>query len=366
MRMLPINRHTVVFDSYWASQFSSNEKAIYEYISRHYPKMKTVWFFKNRQIPINGKGKRVKVNSLKYWYYMATAKYLFQNTNLPNQYFKRPGQIETETLHGTFLKHMGFDEPHFKNASRRVQDNFARRNRRWDYMVVPSKYMERIASNAFDYHQKIIPSGFPRNDELINHNNQKYINSIKHKLNIPLNKKVILYAPTYRKHQRFDFPLDLGRLERELGNKYVFLVRLHYFVAHSGSFYDNPGFVYDVSDYPDINDLYLISDVLITDYSSVMFDYAYLKRPMIFYPYDETLYLDDRNRGTYLDYDSSMPGPIVKTESSLIHALNNLDKVRYKYHDKSSSLLIDLLNTVARGPLPNKSWTPFYRLRKVN
>lgn len=334
MRMLPIKRNTIVFDSYWASQFSSNERSMYEYIRKHFPKMNTVWFFKNRLTPIDGNAKRVRVFSLKYWYYLATAKYLVQNANFPDQYFKRAGQIEVETLHGTFLKHMGFDEPHFKNATRKIQDNFARRNRRWDYMVVPSNYMKRTASQAFDYHQKVIESGFPRNDTLITHDNKTYINAIKKRLNIPLDKKVILYAPTYRKNMAFNFTLDLDRLQRELGDKYVFLVRLHYFVAHSDSFFDNPGFVYDVSDYPDINDLYLISDVMITDYSSVMFDYAYLKRPMIFYPYDKKMYLDDRNRGTYLNYDESMPGPIVMNENSLIHAIKNLDQVKDQYHDK--------------------------------
>lgn len=332
-RLLPL-RKTVLFNAYWGHQFSSNERSIYQYFAANYPKYRLVWLFHNRQTPITGSGKRDKINSLRYWYDLATAKYIFQNANLPNEYFKRPGQIEVETLHGTFLKHMGFDEPHFREATRNIQDKFARRISRWDYMVVPSNYMAKTASAAFDYHHKLIRAGFPRNDELVYHNNATYIKAIKKRLHIPLNKKVILYAPTYRKDDKdenFTFPLDLDRFQKHLVPNYVLLVRLHYMHAHQGNFFSNPGFVYDVSDYADINDLFLISDALVTDYSSVMFDYSALKRPMIFYAFDKQMYLQNRNRGTYLDYDHQMPGPIVQDQATLEQKLLHLDQVKKQY-----------------------------------
>ncbi|TPR21763.1 bifunctional glycosyltransferase/CDP-glycerol:glycerophosphate glycerophosphotransferase [Apilactobacillus timberlakei] len=343
MRFLPL-RKIMVFDCYWSSKFDSNERLMYEYMQKSHPEIKTVWFFKNTQTPINGEATKVKVNSFMYWYYLAVSKYIIQNTNMPNRYAKRKGQIEVETLHGTFLKHMGFDEPHFKFASHGVQSRFAKRNRRWDYMVVPSDYMGEIATKAFDYDQKLIKSGFPRNDELYTNNNDGYINSVKNRLGIPLDKKVILYAPTYREDEGFDFQLNLDKMQAKLSDKYVLLVRLHYFVAHSNSFYSNPGFVFDVSDYNNINDLYLISDAMITDYSSVMFDYAHLKRPMLFYAYDKDWYLDDENRGVYLDYDKEIPGPIIKTEDELINRIQHLDAVADNYHDK----LIDFYDKFAQ------------------
>ncbi|UQS85464.1 CDP-glycerol glycerophosphotransferase family protein [Apilactobacillus apisilvae] len=343
MRFLPL-RKIMVFDCYWSSKFDSNEKLMYEYVKNEHPEIKTVWFFNNLQTPINGNATKVKVNSFMYWYYLAVSKYIIQNTNMPNRYAKRKGQVEVETLHGTFLKHMGFDEPHFKFATHGVQNRFAKRNRRWDYLVVPSDYMATTATNAFDYDQKVIKSGFPRNDELYTNNNNLYINSIKQKLGIPLDKKVILYAPTYRENEGFDFQLDLDRMQAKLSSNYVLLIRLHYFVAHSNSFYSNPGFVYDVSDYNNINDLYLISDAMITDYSSVMFDYAHLKRPMIFYAYDKDWYLDDENRGVYLDYDKEIPGPVVLNEDDLINRIQHLDSVADNYHDK----LIEFYNKFAQ------------------
>ncbi|WP_172639714.1 CDP-glycerol glycerophosphotransferase family protein, partial [Lactiplantibacillus plantarum] len=164
------------------------------------------------------------------------------------------------------------------HASNRVQTNFAHRIGRWDLMSVPSDFMKAHGAHAFDYpEQKILTTGFPRTDELIHNNNTDYIQQMKRKLNIPDNKKVVLYAPTYRTtDEPFDLELDLNQMQRILGDDYVLLVRLHYFVSHSQNFVNQSGFVYDVSDYNNINDLYLISDVLITDYSSVMFDFGYL------------------------------------------------------------------------------------------
>ncbi|GAA5498729.1 bifunctional glycosyltransferase/CDP-glycerol:glycerophosphate glycerophosphotransferase [Lactiplantibacillus plajomi] len=334
MRWLPM-RKTMMFDAYWASKFDSNEKAMYEYLDEHHPEVKAIWVFTNDQTAITGNGVVVRKNTLRYWYYLATSKYLIQNTNLPNQYLKRRGQIEVETLHGTFLKYMGFDEPYFRTASARIQNNFARRIRRWDYMIVPSKYMAETATSAFDYKQKLMETNFPRNDVLIKYrNNTDYQKQLKEKLNIPTEKKVVLYAPTYRGTGAFDFQLDVERLRSSLSDEYVLLIRLHYLVANTNSFNAYGSFVYDMSDYPDINDLYLVSDVLITDYSSVMFDYALLKRPMIFYAYDKDWYLDPKNRGVYLDYEREMPGPICTTTEELIDSLRRYSELEQLYATK--------------------------------
>ncbi|WP_241648153.1 bifunctional glycosyltransferase/CDP-glycerol:glycerophosphate glycerophosphotransferase [Pediococcus acidilactici] len=336
MRLLPLEKNTVVFESLWGQSYNDSPRAMYQYLVEHYPNMKFVWILKNEQTPIDGPGIRVRRLSFKYWYYMARAKYLIQNTNFPTQYAKRRGQIEVETLHGTFMKVMGFDEPHFKNATNRVQKNFATRIGRWDLMSVPSDFMYVHGSTAFDYpEQKILKTGFPRTDELIYNNHPDYIKKIKSKLGIPADKKVVLYAPTYRTTDMpFNFQLDLEKMKQQLSDEYVLLVRLHYFVSHTQNFIDQTGFVYDVSDYNNINDLYLISDVLITDYSSVMFDFGYLKRPMIFFAYDKEWYLDPANRGIYMDYDTTVPGPVAKTTESVIKNLQQLDSIKKQYSGK--------------------------------
>ncbi|BBM21474.1 glycosyltransferase [Lactobacillus pentosus] len=336
MRLLPLKTNTVVFESLWGQLFNDSPRAMYEYLVAQHPSMKFVWVFKDEQTPISGPGVRVRRMSFKYWYYMARAKYLVQNTNLPNQYAKRRGQIEVETLHGTFMKVMGFDEPHFKQASNNIQKKFAYRIGRWDLMSVPSDFMLEHGARAFDYpEQKIVTTGFPRTDELIQNNHATYIQKIKHYLGIPADKQVVLYAPTYRTtDEPFDLALDLEQMQAALGNDYVLLMRLHYFVSHSQNFVNQSGFVYDVSDYNNINDLYLISDVLITDYSSVMFDFGYLRKPMVFFAYDKDWYLDPANRGIYMDYDATVPGPVAKTTDDVIEALQHIDTVKVTYQNK--------------------------------
>ncbi len=228
---------------------------------------------------------------------------------------------------------MGFDEPHFKYASKRKQRSFQKRINRWDYLVSPSPFMTKTASNAFDYKGNVLEVGFPRNDKLYHNNTPEKIQQIKTQLCIPKDKKVILYAPTYRNKSGFDFKLDIDRLSETIGGQYVLLVRLHYFIADQLDLSGYNSFAYDVSQFNSIEDLYLVSDVLITDYSSVMFDFGHLKRPMIFFAYD----LDDytkKSRGVYLDFEEVVPGPIVSNTDEMINYLTDFEHFKVNYKDK--------------------------------
>lgn len=332
-RLLPLKKKTIVFDSYWGAYFNGNEKAIYDYVQENMPGYECVWLFKDPNTSITGNGKRVRYFSKQYWYYMARAKYLIENTNFPNQYAKRKGQIEVQSLHGTFMKTMGFDEPYFKDGSKGRQNNFMKRINRWDYLVSPSPYMDETASHAFNFEKNMITSGFPRNDVLYQKNNETDILKIKESIGLPLDKKVILYAPTYRNKDGFDFELDVKQMQDKLGDEYVLVVRLHYFVANKIDLTEFEGFTYDASNYPTVEDLYLIADTLITDYSSVMFDYAHLKRPMVFFAYDLQDYTED-TRGVYLDYKGTVPGPIVDTTEKIINELSDFDQLKTTYTQK--------------------------------
>ncbi|MHC9537652.1 bifunctional glycosyltransferase/CDP-glycerol:glycerophosphate glycerophosphotransferase [Dellaglioa sp. BT-FLS60] len=332
-RLFPLKKKTIVFDSYWGAYFNGNEKAIYDYIQENFPDYECIWLFKDPNTTITGNGQRVRYFSKKYWYYMARAKYFIENTNLPNQYAKRQGQVEVQSLHGTFMKTMGFDEPYFKDGSKGRQNNFLKRIKRWDYLVSPSPYMDKTASHAFNFEKKLITSGFPRNDVLYQKNNETNILQIKKSLKIPLDKKVILYAPTYRNKDGFDFQLNIKQMQDKLSDEYVLLVRLHYFVANKIDLTEFEGFTYDVSNYPTVENLYLIADTLITDYSSVMFDYAHLKRPMIFFAYDLKDYTED-TRGVYLDYRAIVPGPIVDTTDKIIAELSDFNQLQTTYTQK--------------------------------
>ena len=152
-------------------------------------------------------------------------------------------------------------------------------------------------------------------------------------------KKIILYAPTYRANQHetglgytYKEEVDFDKLRANIGDEYIILFRPHYFVANAFDFEKYAGFVYNVSDVDDVNDLYIISDILITDYSSVFFDYANLKRPIIFYMYDLEHYRDESN-GFYFDVEKELPGRIIRTDDSLIEEILRITK-EFKYDEK--------------------------------
>ena len=156
---------------------------------------------------------------------------------------------------------------------------------------------------------------------------ETHFEQMKNKLGISgIKKKIILYAPTFRDNQHesgtgyvYRTEVDFDKLQEALSDEYIILFRPHYFVANQFDFTKYRGFIYDVSDIDDVKELYIISDLLITDYSSVFFDYAILKRPILFYMYDLEEYADDI-RGFYLDL-KELPGPIIQNEEDLIRVI---------------------------------------------
>jgi len=185
--------------------------------------------------------------------------------------------------------------------------------------------------------EKMLKSGYPRNDILSAPDRDARAHQIKEQLGIPQDKKIILYAPTWRDDDyygvgdyKFTLKLDINRLRRELGDEYVLVLRTHYFITEHLDTTGFGDFVYNESSYDDIAELYLISDVLITDYSSVFFDYAILKRPILYFVYDYEKY-GSVLRGFYLDMEKDLPGPLLKTNDDVLAALHNLPQVTRDY-----------------------------------
>ncbi|MFC9656932.1 CDP-glycerol glycerophosphotransferase family protein [Bacillus subtilis] len=334
-RLLPMKKKTIVFESYWGKQISCNPKAIYDYINEHYPEYECVWMVNNDHAKVDGEATKVKIKSLKYFQYMARAKYFVNNVNFPDFYEKRKNAVELQTMHGTPLKTLGLDVPGEVDTEDK-RNRFLRRCRRWDYLTVPSKYVSDLARRIYDYKNEILETGYPRNDKLFKDNNEVFRQQLKQKLSLPTNKKVILYAPTFRVKNGFELKLDLEKLRKKLKDDYVILLRLHYFISDDLDISNFKGFAYNVSNYDDIQDLYLLSDVLITDYSSVMFDYGILKKPMIFFTYDLEEYRDNL-RGMYLNIEEEAPGPLVRDNMSLSDSIEKLDSYFAQYGEKYKS-----------------------------
>lgn len=338
---MPTNKKLIMFESFLGRQYSDSPRAIYEYMEKNYPDYKMYWSVDEKYLKHfrHTNVKFIQRFSFSWFLQMTRAKYWITNSRLPLWVTKPNGTSYVQTWHGTPLKKLAadMDEVHMPGTdTKRYKRNFLKEASKWDYLISPNAYSTEIFKSAFQFNNTLIESGYPRNDYLVNANDKRNILQLKRKANLPVDKKVILYAPTWRDNQfhaqgkyKFDLQMDLKQLKQELENDYIIVLRLHYLVAERIDITKFNGFIYDLSYYEDIRELYLIADLLITDYSSVFFDYANLKRPMIFFVYDIEEYRDNL-RGFYFDFESKAPGPLVKTTTEIINEVKKIDQNGYK------------------------------------
>ncbi|MCD8354764.1 MAG: CDP-glycerol glycerophosphotransferase family protein [Clostridiales bacterium] len=342
-RGLTVDKKLVVFCTFSGKGYSDSPKAIYEYMltEEKYKDYRFVWIFREpdnfRWLEENRNTTIVRWASKEYERAMASAGYWIFNYRVSDHVWPKEDQTYVECWHGTPLKRLGYDITaggNVMNTSKEIQRKYDLDSAKFKYLISPSPYCsEKFASawnlTATGREDTILEQGYPRNDFLLNCT-QADVDDIKVRLHITPEeiggRKIVLYAPTWRDNQHDDangysykLGLDFQRLRQELGEDIVVLFRAHYLVASQFDFAAYEGFVYNVSSYPDINHLYLAADLLITDYSSVFFDYANLRKPMLFYMYDLAAYRDDI-RGFYISLDE-LPGPIVETEDELIRAI---------------------------------------------
>lgn len=345
MRILfSTKKNKIVFESGLGKQFSDSPKRIYlQLISKNYPNnYQFIWIYNGYNIPKTPNLKIVKRFSFGYYYHLATAQYWVNNQNFP-KYLKKPkNTIFLQTWHGTPLKKMLND---IKKLTRE-QPNYVRQmnkvNSRWDYLISPSSYATAAFETAFRPQAEILETGYPRNDIFFMSQKQKQI--LKTKLTSMWDigdKKIILYMPTFRDdekdirdRQAFFLHLDLESLYNALRDEYVILFRQHAIVKTKVYIPDYfSDFFIDVTNYSDVQDLYVIADVCITDYSSVMFDFSITKRPIIFYVYDYYQYKNTL-RGFYMNFKKEAPGPLVFDTSQLIKTIINIENIKSEYADK--------------------------------
>lgn len=336
----PIQENVILFETFMAKNYSDSPKYIYEYIAKTYgDKYKYVWALNDgAQVPYGAQV--VKRFSFKYAYYLAVSKYFVFNVRQPLWFRKREGQVFIETWHGTPLKRLVFDQEEVTSASPKYKQQFYKQREDWDYLVSANPFSSKTFRSCFMYEGKMLEYGYPRNDILYWDNKEEIAKNVRVKLGIPTNKKTILYAPTWRDDEiiekgkySFTLALDLDLLQKELSDEYVVLLRTHHYVAEHIDVSGKEGFVFNVCDYDDISELYLISDICITDYSSVFFDYANLKRPILFYTYDFDKY-KNQLRGFYIDMNTEIPGPLLYTSDEVVHAIKNIDQINEQYADR--------------------------------
>lgn len=334
---LPIKENVVLFETFMAKNYSDSPKYIYEALNTMYPgKYECVWAINGKHdIPYGAK--TVKRFSFQYAYYCAVSKYLVFNVRQPLWFRKREGQVFLETWHGTPLKRLVFDQEEVTSASPKYKEQFYKQRKEWDYLVSANPFSSKTFRSCFMYEGKMLEYGYPRNDILYASDKEQKARRLKEKLGIPLDKKTILYAPTWRDDEhygkgeyKFTLALDLKKMKTMLEKDYVLLLRTHHYIADKIDTTGLEGFAYNLSNYDDISEIYLMTDICITDYSSVFFDFANLKRPILFYTYDIEKY-KNQLRGFYIDMNTEVPGPLLYTSEEVIDAILHIDTIQKRY-----------------------------------
>lgn len=335
----PVKENVILFETFMAKNYSDSPKYIYEYIAQNHPEYECVWAINDgAKIPYGAK--TVKRFSFQYAYYLAVSKYLVFNVRPPLWYRKREEQVFLETWHGTPLKRLVFDQEEVTSASPKYKQQFYRQRKDWDFLVSANPFSTKTFRSCFLYEGEMLEYGYPRNDILYWPNKDEISQQLKEKLGIPKDKKTILYAPTWRDDQhygsgqyKFELALDLKLMKERLQDDYVVLLRTHHYISDHIDVSGLGDFVINLSSYDDISEIYLISDICITDYSSVFFDYANLKRPILFYTYDFDKY-KNQLRGFYIDMNTEVPGPLLYTSEQVVQAIEDIDEITEEYKER--------------------------------
>lgn len=323
---IKVNEKRIIFSSFGGRKYDDSPKALYEKMIQDdfFKDYEFVWSFEKPENFQIIKGIKVKIDSFSFFVKLLSSKVWIDNSGIDRGIgFKKKGTIHIQTWHGAPLKKICGEENSGSMSKKKPKkdDN--------TIYCSQSSFDKEIFARVFntDY-EHILDSDLPRNDQLAALTNENDILNIKSKLGIN-DKKVILYMPTYREYLStknnelyIKPPIHIDQWKKMLGNEYVLLIRAHYAVTKSLEIVDD-NFVKDVSNYPYLNELYLISNVLISDYSSAFFDYSILGRPMFCFAYDYEEY--SLKRGLYVELKNTLPCSINKNENELINSILNMN-----------------------------------------
>ncbi|AWZ09507.1 bifunctional glycosyltransferase family 2 protein/CDP-glycerol:glycerophosphate glycerophosphotransferase [Streptomyces sp. ICC4] len=316
-RLLPLRPELAVFSAYWHGGYACNPAAIEAKLRELAPRMRTAWICDPAHAStLPRETALLRPGSAAYWTALARATYLVTNVNFERTLVKRPGQILLQTQHGTPLKRVGLDLQDRPAAT--PTTDFAgllRGADQWDYLLSANRHSTLVWEKAVPSSYTTLEYGYPRND-VFHRATQADVLELRERLGIPPGSTAILYAPTHRDYRRSrPDHLDFERILRDLGPRYTILTRTHLTYAGSASPEPHPRLL-DVSSHPSVEELCLASDALVTDYSSLMFDYASLDRPIVIHADDWEAY--EASRGTYFDLRAFPPGAIARTEDELV------------------------------------------------
>lgn len=318
----------VFFESFFGRNATCNPRAIDREVARRRPDLPRYWSVDDYSIEVPEGSTPLIVGSEEWWRVRETARWIVTNEWLRTRFVKRGFQTVLQTWHGSMYKKIGLDRKTGRIGLERAR--LERSN--WDMFISQNSDTTPIIKHSYDFDQGIIESGYPRNDELLDPDPSR-VAEIRARIGIPEGNTAVMYAPTWREEGQEVELLDIVELSDRLGPTFTFLQRGHVRTLDLGAVvrHDN---VIDVSTYPQINDLYLATDLLITDYSSMMFDYSVTRRPMIFFTPDFDEYTDPKVRGVYFDLEEISPGPVVRTPDEVVDLLGSIDTWAPTYDER--------------------------------
>lgn len=317
---------SVFFESFYGQNSSCNPLAIDRELARVRPELKRYWGVADASVAVPEGSIAVIEGSKQWWEARAASKLIVINDWLRNRFESRPHQKVLQTWHGTMLKRLAISRRPFKPRPALAT---IRERGRWDALLAQNDYAKQIFRRSYAYFGPIWEEGYPRDDVLSTGDSA----AIRKRLGIPNSARVLLYAPTWRddRPDKVDH-LDVAEFSRKLGPDWVVLIRGHARTIEPGQNISAEG-VIDVTSYPDVSEIFLAADVLVTDYSSVMFDFSVTGKPIYFYTPDLKRY-KEQLRGFYFDLIPSAPGPVVQDESKLVDLVRHPDAVQAEYASK--------------------------------
>ena len=330
-RVLPLQPR-VNFIAFSGRQYSDSPRRISELLLREHPEIQQFWAFnepeKFRFLEETGI-KVVKYKSLEYLYYVMTSKVYVDNAEFWSILKFRPGQMVLQTWHGGgAYKRVG---GHRIDVNQREQRHAVEKMNKITLFLSSSRaFTDFVIRGAYQYKGEVLECGLPRNDDLLKAD-AAVSAKVRQALEIPQNAKVLLYAPTFRNSHSLDlYDVDFSRLQQALearfGGEWVILLRMHYYLSDKAMSSALP-FLRNATDYPDMQDLLLSADALLTDYSSCMWDFSLMHKPCFLYARDIAEYRGERDFYTPIE---SWPFPLASNNEELEQVIAQFDESRYR------------------------------------
>jgi CDP-glycerol glycerophosphotransferase (TagB/SpsB family) len=325
----------VYLESYYGRAANDNPRAIFEQLRVRRPDLPCYWAVEDCSVEIPAGTTPLLMFSEEWWRVFSNVRLVVTNVWLSGDYAHRPHQRVQQAWHGTPLKTLGrdrigaLDQPgYIKKMLREVS--------MWDQLIVPNRHTADVFRSAYQFENELLEIGYPRNDVLTGPTAPSEMARLRQRLGLEDHQRVVLYLPTWREDTRRLYRgLDFTRVAAALGDDHRLLVRGHVNTYKYDRTIDVSG-VLDVTSYPELSELFLVADVLVTDYSSAMFDFSVTGKPMVFFAPDLERYTSEL-RGTYFSLPERAPGPVVSTSDELVEAIGDLDGLRSRYQERYRS-----------------------------